>query len=129
LAQEELLSQADNWFVFHLLSNGDLAALRSASGHFSNDLLSSLLNEPLPGHGLAWSSANRKPYPVFVRIVDFQAMVPQLLDANHTGVELEPRHRAGHEPQEGRISTRGPSQPIMCYQQAIKSYNAQRMEQ
>jgi hypothetical protein len=86
---EELLSQADNWFVFHLLSNGDLAALRSANGHFSNDLLPSLLNEPLPGHGLAWSSANRKPYPVSVRIVDFQAMVPQLLDANHTGVALD----------------------------------------
>lgn len=57
---EELLSQADNWFVFYLLSNGDLGALRSAIGHFSNDLLSSLLNEP-PGHGLAWSSVNRKP--------------------------------------------------------------------
>lgn len=85
----ELLSQADNWFVFHLLSNGDLAALRSANGHFSNDLLSSLLNEPLPGHGLAWSSANRKPYPVSVRILDFQAMVPQLLDADHNGESIE----------------------------------------
>lgn len=86
---EELLSQADNWFVFHLLSNGDLAALRSANGHFSDDLLSSLLNEPLPGHGLAWSSVNRKPYPVSVRIVDFQAMVPKLLDADHVGKPIE----------------------------------------
>ena len=86
---EELLSQADNWFVFHLLSNGDLAALRSANGHFSNDLLSSLLNEPLPGHGLAWSSVNRKPYPVPVRILDFQALVPQLLDAARAGGAID----------------------------------------
>lgn len=86
---EELLSQVDNWFVFHLLSNGDLGALRSANGHFSDDLLSSLLNEPLPGHGLAWSSVNRKPYPVSLRIADFQAMVPTLLDSNHTGEALE----------------------------------------
>jgi DNA helicase HerA-like ATPase len=86
---EELLSQADNWFVFHLLSNGDLNALHSANGHFSNDLLSSLLNEPLPGHGLAWSSVNRKPYPVSVRIVDFQALVPTLLDGEHTGAAID----------------------------------------
>jgi DNA helicase HerA-like ATPase len=86
---EELLSQADNWFVFHLLSNGDLGALRAANGHFSEDLLSSLLNEPLPGHGLAWSSVNRKPYPVSVRIADFQAMVPKLLDGDHTGAAID----------------------------------------
>jgi DNA helicase HerA-like ATPase len=86
---EELLSQADNWFVFHLLSNGDLGALRSANGHFSDDLLSSLLNEPLPGHGLVWSSVNRKPYPVSLRIADFQAMIPKLLDAEHEGDAIE----------------------------------------
>lgn len=86
---EELLSQADNWFVFHLLSNGDLGALRSANGHFSDDLLSSLLNEPLPGHGLVWSSVNRKPYPVSLRIADFQAMIPELLDAEYEGDAIE----------------------------------------
>ena len=99
---EELLSQADNWFVFHLLSNGDLGALRSANGHFSDDLLSSLLNEPLPGHGLAWSSVNRKPYPVSVRIVDFQAMVPKLLDADHTG---KPMDTAATALMDGRTKT------------------------
>lgn len=86
---DELLSQADNWFVFHLLSNGDLAKLRSANGHFSNDLLASLLNEPIPGHGLAWSSANRKPYPVPLRIIDFDATVPNLLDADRVGSAID----------------------------------------
>ena len=45
----ELLSQGDNFFVFHLLSAGDLAALKRANAHFSDDLLATLLNEPLVG--------------------------------------------------------------------------------
>ena len=49
---QEILSQGDNWFVFHLLSEGDLRAVRKANAHFSDDLLSSLLNEPIPGHGV-----------------------------------------------------------------------------
>jgi DNA helicase HerA-like ATPase len=50
----EILSQGDNWFVFHLLSSGDLQALKKANAHFSDDLLSTLLNEPLIGHGTFW---------------------------------------------------------------------------
>ena len=48
----EILSQGDNWFIFHLLSAGDLASAKRANAHFSDDLLSSLLNEPLPGQGV-----------------------------------------------------------------------------
>lgn len=72
----ELLSQGDSFFVFHLLSSGDLQALRKANSHFSEDLLSSLLNEPLPGHGLIWSSAagegTAKAYPIPVRVLSFE---------------------------------------------------------
>ena len=32
----ELLSQGDNFFAFHLLSEGDLKALQRANAHFSN---------------------------------------------------------------------------------------------
>ncbi len=39
----EILSQGDNWFCFHLLSAGDLRAIKSANAHFSDDLLASLL--------------------------------------------------------------------------------------
>src|SRR5438132_204182 len=53
----EILSQGDNWFIFHLLSSGDLFALKKANAHFSDDLLSTLLNEPIPGHGVFWSGA------------------------------------------------------------------------
>ena len=69
----EILSQGDNWFVFHLLAEGDLRAVRKANAHFSDDLLSSLLNEPIPGHGIFWSSAGATPYPIPVRALLFEA--------------------------------------------------------
>lgn len=72
----ELLSQGDNFFVFHLLSQGDLIALKKANAHFSDDLLASLLNEPLVGNGIFWSSApgtdsHARPYPISVRVLSF----------------------------------------------------------
>lgn len=68
----EILSQGDNWFIFHLLAEGDLRALQKANAHFSNDLLSSLLNEPLPGHGIFWSSVSDTPYPIPTRALLFE---------------------------------------------------------
>src|SRR5260370_40695998 len=59
----EILSQGDNWFVFHLLSSGDLKALQRANAHYSDDLLSALLNEPIEGNGVFWSSVGGKSYP------------------------------------------------------------------
>jgi hypothetical protein len=67
----ELLSQGDNWFIFHLLSAVDLQALKRANAHFSDDLLSSLLNEPIVGNGVFWSSAGGRAYPVPIRALSF----------------------------------------------------------
>jgi len=75
----ELLSQGDNWFVFHLLAAGDLSALKRANAHFSDDLLASLLNEPLVGHGVFWSSApGGKPYPLPIRALSFEKTYSRL---------------------------------------------------
>ncbi|MER7778392.1 DUF87 domain-containing protein [Streptomyces sp. NPDC096191] len=79
----ELLSQGDNWFVFHLLSASDLGALKKANAHFSDDLLSSLLNEPLVGHGVVWSSVGGAKYPIPVRVLDFARDI-DLLDESGT---------------------------------------------
>lgn len=70
----EILSQGDNWFIFHLLSAGDLASAKRANAHFSDDLLSSLLNEPIPGQGVFWSSVGGKPYPVSMRALLFEEL-------------------------------------------------------
>lgn len=72
----ELLSQGDNWFVFHLLAADDLFAVKNANAHFSNDLLSSLLNEPLPGHAIFWSSAGGQSYPIPARVLSFEKANP-----------------------------------------------------
>ncbi len=68
----EILSQGDNWFAFHLLSASDLRAVKSANAHFSDDILSSLLNEPIPGHGVFWSSVGGKSYPIPIRVLSFE---------------------------------------------------------
>jgi hypothetical protein len=70
----EILSQGDNWFVFHLLSAGDLQSLEKANAHFSDDILSALLNEPIEGNGVYWSSAGGRGYPIPVRILSFEAL-------------------------------------------------------
>lgn len=68
----EILSQGDNWFAFHLLSAGDLQALKKANAHFSDDILSTLLNEPIVGNGVFWSSAGGKSYPIPLRVMSFE---------------------------------------------------------
>ena len=81
----EILSQGDNWFVFHLLSANDLISLKRANSHFSDDLLSSLLNEPIPGQGVFWSSVEGKPYPISIRALSFEEMFP-MRDKSHSAV-------------------------------------------
>lgn len=78
----EILSQGDNWFVFHLLSAGDLNNIKNANAHFSSDILSGLLNEPIPGQGVFWSSATKKPYPVGVRVLSFEKKY-SMIDVNY----------------------------------------------
>jgi hypothetical protein len=80
----EILSQGDNWFIFHLLSGADLGNVRSANAHFSNDLLSALLNEPIPGQGVFWSSVGGTPYPISLRVLSFEKMYP-LRDPGYNG--------------------------------------------
>ena len=70
----DILSQGDNWFIFHLLSSTDLINLQRANAHFSNDILSVLLNEPIPGQGIFWSSASKRAYPIPIRVLSFDHM-------------------------------------------------------
>lgn len=72
----EILSQGDNWFMFHLLSAVDLGAARKANAHFSEDILGTLLNEPLHGHGVFWSSVGNRQYPIPLRVLSFEDSCP-----------------------------------------------------
>jgi uncharacterized protein len=66
----ELLSQGDNFFAFHLLSEGDLKSLQRANAHFSNDILANILSEPIKGNAYFWSAPDQ-PFILPVRIINF----------------------------------------------------------
>lgn len=74
----EILSQGDNWFIFHLLSMADLICVKKANAHFSEDLLSGLLNEPIKGQGVFWSSEGGSPYPLPIRVLSFEHLYKTL---------------------------------------------------
>lgn len=67
----ELLSQADNWFCFHLLSEGDAQTLGKYNAHFSDDVLSHLIAEPIRGNCYMWC-APLQPFVLPVRIRNFE---------------------------------------------------------
>lgn len=106
----EILSQGDNWFIFHLLSATDLRCVKAANAHYSDDLLSSLLNEPIPGHGVFWSSVSGRPFPI-----SFRAMLFEKLYAT-----LDPKYLAeGLDTYAGRLRQRLKSEVQQVLQAAM----------
>jgi hypothetical protein len=83
----ELLSQGDTWFVLHLLSAVDLKTLQKANAYFSQDMLCLLLNEPLPGHAVMWSSVGGRAYPLSLRVFSFEQAYCRL-DPDYTRTEI-----------------------------------------
>ena len=69
----ELLSQADNWFCFHLLSEGDASTLGKYNSHYSSDILAHLIGEPIRGNCYMWS-APHQPFVLPVRIRNFEEL-------------------------------------------------------
>jgi len=63
----QILSQADNFFVFHLLSKGDLDSLNRANAHYSGDIITQILNEPIPGKCYMWTSSQPFVLPVLIK--------------------------------------------------------------
>jgi uncharacterized protein len=84
----EILSQGDNWFIFHLLSAVDLQNLRKANAHFSEDILSSLLNEPIKGQGVFWSGVSDMPFPIPLRTLSFSRLYGRA-DASYSKPEMD----------------------------------------
>ncbi len=69
----EILSQGDNFFIFHMVSKKDLSALQIANAHYSNDILTQILNEPTPGKTYMWSSP--QPFVLPIKINSFEQEV------------------------------------------------------
>ncbi len=83
----ELLSQADNWFCFHLLSEGDASTLGKYNSHFSDDILSHLIGEPIAGNCYMWS-APRQPFVLPVRVRDFGSIYKQYINKSADAAPL-----------------------------------------
>ncbi|HEM55327.1 MAG TPA: ATP-binding protein [Thermodesulfobium narugense] len=67
---QEILSQADNFFVFHLLSKYDLDNLKNANFSYSNDIITQILSEPIEGKCYMWTS--KQPFVLTVQIDNIQ---------------------------------------------------------
>lgn len=68
---DQLLSQGDNFFALHLISSVDLDALQRNNAHFSDDILSYILNEPIEGNVYFWSAPSQ-PYVISARLFNFE---------------------------------------------------------
>lgn len=81
----ELLSQADNWFCFHLLSEGDAATLGKYNSHFSHDVLAHLISEPIQGNCYMWS-APKQPFVLPVRIRSFEELYSKFVNKDKAAI-------------------------------------------
>lgn len=72
----ELVSQCDNFFVFHLLSGVDLDALGHSNLHYSADIVNSLASEPIPGNCFFWSGRGLS-IVTCARILPFSGVVAE----------------------------------------------------
>ena len=68
---DQLLSQGDNFFALHLISSVDLDALKRNNAHFSDDILSYILNEPIEGNAYFWSAPSQ-PYVISAKLFSFE---------------------------------------------------------
>jgi uncharacterized protein len=116
----EILSQGDNWFLFHLLSAADLQNVHRANAHFSDDILSSLLNEPIAGQGVFWSGVSRMAFPILLRVLSFSKLYlpldPQYdreaVDTFATRLRQEFRHEQP-EPEYALLTNNGSTPPAV----------------
>jgi len=79
----EILSQADNWFCFHLLSEGDAGTLGKYNSHYSEDVLAHLIGEPIPGNCYMWS-APLQPFVLPVRVRSFEGLYRHNVNSDTT---------------------------------------------
>lgn len=86
----ELLSQADNWFCFHLLSEGDAGTLGKYNSHYSDDILAHLIGEPIRGNCFMWS-APHQPFVLPVRVRNFEGLYGKNVKAEAGAAPVQTR--------------------------------------
>jgi hypothetical protein len=69
----QIISQGDNFFVLHLLNENDLQTLKRHNAYFSDEILSFIRGEPIPGNCYFWSAPNQ-PFVLPARVCDFESI-------------------------------------------------------
>ena len=69
----DIVSQGDNFFVFHMLSRTDLVSLSNSNAHYSKDVITQILNEPIRGKSYMWTS--HQPFVIPIMVRNFEDMV------------------------------------------------------
>lgn len=85
----EILSQADNFFTFHLISRTDLESLRKANAHYSDDILTQILSEPIPGKCYMWSSFQPFVLPLAIRNFEETVEANRSIDVQNNSTLLD----------------------------------------
>jgi DNA helicase HerA-like ATPase len=69
----QIVSQGDNFFVLHLLNEMDLQTLKRHNAYFTDEILSFIQSEPIPGNCYFWSAPSQ-PFVLPARVRDFESV-------------------------------------------------------
>lgn len=69
----QIISQGDNFFVLHLLNEGDLQTLKRHNAYFSDEILEFIRGEPIPGNCYFWSAPSQ-PFVLPARVCNFESV-------------------------------------------------------
>ncbi len=72
----QIISQGDNYFVLHLLNEGDLQTLKRHNAYFSDEILEFIRGEPIPGNCHFWSAPSQ-PFVLPARVRNFESVCPR----------------------------------------------------
>jgi hypothetical protein len=73
----QIISQGDNFFVLHLLNEGDLQTLKRHNAYFSDDILEFIRGEPIPGNCYFWSAPSQ-PFVLPARVCNFESVCQRI---------------------------------------------------
>jgi len=69
----QIISQGDNFFVLHLLNEGDLQTLKRHNAYFGDEILALIRAEPIPGNCYFWSAPSQ-PFVLPARVCSFETV-------------------------------------------------------
>jgi hypothetical protein len=87
----QIISQGDNFFVLHLLNEGDLQTLKKHNAYFGDEILAFIRAEPIPGNCYFWSAPGQ-PFVLPARVRNFESVCqPSVLPVREPAAAPDPK--------------------------------------